>query len=159
MSIFSILSVLSVLSEYEYLLFEYYSNTELFAHLCIGRYWLILGGTGSIWSGTGWYSCSGSESESPMLLLRTGSEKVGWWRCCWVSSRSGWLLELLTELTTINGRHSTKKLLQRPIEHGFIINFCLAISTTYLSQNRGCNRGADKSIWPACCWSAIKILI
>ena len=27
------------------------------------------------------------------------SEKVGWCWWCWVSSRSGWLLELLTELT------------------------------------------------------------
>ena len=25
---------------------------------------------------------------------------MGWWWWCWVSSRSGWLLELLTELTT-----------------------------------------------------------
>ena len=35
------------------------------------------------------------------MLLYNGphakSEKVGWW--CWVSSRMGWLLELLTELT------------------------------------------------------------
>ena len=46
-----------------------------------------------------WYSCSGSESESPMLLSRTGVIwKSGYW-WCWVSSRSGWLLELLTELT------------------------------------------------------------
>ena len=43
------------------------------------------------------YSCSGSESESP--VLRTGviwKIGVGWW----VTNRSGWLLELLTELTT-----------------------------------------------------------
>ena len=39
------------------------------------------------------------------MLLYNGrnakSEKVGWW-CCWVSSRSGWLLELLTELTILH---------------------------------------------------------
>ena len=40
-----------------------------------------------------WFSCSGSESESP--VLRTGVIwKSGWW----ISNRSGWLLELLTEL-------------------------------------------------------------
>ena len=37
------------------------------------------------------------------MLLYNGwhakSAKVGWW--CWVSSRSGWLLELLTELTLL----------------------------------------------------------
>ena len=45
-----------------------------------------------------WCSCSGSESESP--VLRTGVIwKSGWRWWCWVSSRSGWLLELLTELT------------------------------------------------------------
>ena len=45
-----------------------------------------------------WYSWSGSESESPVLLYNGRhaiSEKVGGG---WISSRSGWLLELLTEL-------------------------------------------------------------
>ena len=46
------------------------------------------------------YSFSGSESESPMLLYNgrhAKSEKVGGWLSC----RSGWLLELLTELTKL----------------------------------------------------------
>ena len=41
------------------------------------------------------------------------SEKVGWW-CCWVSRRSGWLLEPLTELKRkdtrrVNGREQGLK--------------------------------------------------
>ena len=42
-----------------------------------------------------WYSCSGPESESP--VSRT---VVIWKRGWWISSRSGWLLELLTEQIT-----------------------------------------------------------
>ena len=44
-----------------------------------------------------WYICSGSESES--VVMRTGVIWKSGCCCWWVSSRSGWLLELLTELT------------------------------------------------------------
>ena len=43
------------------------------------------------------YSCCGSESESP--VLRTGVIWKSGWCCCCITNRSGWLLELLTELT------------------------------------------------------------